>query len=140
MDCFEKGLPGLKDTDGLELRWGNTDAIVRMVDKIAQRQGFGDVLAEGSRHAAAASVSSLELMLKDYYRLRGLDANGRPTTEKLHSLGISDLAVKLQVVGLPNGAVEMPGKQGLVTYGRQIVSQGFRQVEVKKRPRLCGGG
>ena len=95
MDCFEKGLPGLKDTDGLESRWQNTDAIVRMVDKIAQRQGFGDVLAEGSRRAAAGSVPSLELMLKDYYRLRGLDAKGRPTTEKLHSLGISDLALKL---------------------------------------------
>ena len=66
MDCFERGSLGLKDTDGLESRWRNTDAIVRMVDKISQRQGFGDVLVEGGRRAAAGSVPSLELTPKDY--------------------------------------------------------------------------
>lgn len=52
MDCFEKGLLTTEDTDGLELRFGNTDVMIQMVEKIAHRDGFGDLLAEGSARAA----------------------------------------------------------------------------------------
>jgi aldehyde:ferredoxin oxidoreductase len=52
MECFEHGLIGLKDTDGIELRFGNADAMLAMIEKIALRQGFGNVLAEGSKRAA----------------------------------------------------------------------------------------
>ena len=52
MECWEKGLLGLKDLDGLEVRWGNGAAVVEMVRRIAYREGFGDVLAEGVRTAA----------------------------------------------------------------------------------------
>ena len=52
MECFEHGLIGLKDTGGLDLRFGNADAILTMVERIAKRQGIGDLLAEGSQRAA----------------------------------------------------------------------------------------
>lgn len=52
MECFEHGLIGLEDTDGVELRFGNTEAMLDMVEKIARREGFGDLLAEGSKRAA----------------------------------------------------------------------------------------
>ena len=52
MECFEHGLIGLDDTDGLELRFGNAEAMVCMVEHIARRQGFGNLLAEGSLRAA----------------------------------------------------------------------------------------
>lgn len=52
IDCYENGIIGKGDSDGLELKWGNLDAVFRMIDKIAQRQGFGDILAEGSKRAA----------------------------------------------------------------------------------------
>ncbi len=52
MECFENGLIDLNDTDGIDLRFGNGDALLSMVEKIAKRQGFGDVLAEGSKRAA----------------------------------------------------------------------------------------
>ncbi len=52
MDCFEHGLLTTEDTDGLDLRFGNADAMVQMVEKIARREGFGDLLAEGSARAA----------------------------------------------------------------------------------------
>ncbi len=52
MDCFERGLLTTADTDGLELRFGNAEAMLQMVEKIARREGFGDVLAEGSARAA----------------------------------------------------------------------------------------
>lgn len=52
MECFENGLIGLDDTGGVELTFGNADAVISIVDMIGRREGFGDVLAEGSRRAA----------------------------------------------------------------------------------------
>lgn len=52
MDCFERGILTAKDTDGIELKWGDDAAVVKMIDKIANREGFGDLLAEGSKRAA----------------------------------------------------------------------------------------
>jgi len=52
MECFENGLITTEDTDGIELRFGNGEAVVAMVEKIANREGFGDLLAEGSKRAA----------------------------------------------------------------------------------------
>ncbi len=52
MECFEHGLITLADADGIELTWGNPHAIVTMARKIATREGFGDVLADGVKMAA----------------------------------------------------------------------------------------
>lgn len=52
MECFEHGLLNLENTDGLELRFGNAEAMLTMIERIARRQGFGDLLAEGSLRAA----------------------------------------------------------------------------------------
>jgi aldehyde:ferredoxin oxidoreductase len=53
IECFENGLLTLEDTGGLELRWGNTPAIRALLEKMIQREGIGDLLADGSRLAAA---------------------------------------------------------------------------------------
>lgn len=52
MECFEHGLLTLDDTDGLELRFGNAEAMITMVEWIALRKGLGDLLAEGVMRAA----------------------------------------------------------------------------------------
>ncbi|MBN1260354.1 MAG: aldehyde ferredoxin oxidoreductase family protein [Anaerolineae bacterium] len=52
MECFERGLLTTADTGGLDLHFGNTEAMVRLVEQIARREGFGNLLAEGSLHAA----------------------------------------------------------------------------------------
>jgi aldehyde:ferredoxin oxidoreductase len=52
MECYEKGLIDKSDTDGIDLDWGNAEAIVALVEKIAKREGFGAVLADGSKKAA----------------------------------------------------------------------------------------
>lgn len=52
MECFEKGLITTADTGGLELKFGNADAMVELVRQIGERRGFGDLLAEGSARAA----------------------------------------------------------------------------------------
>jgi aldehyde:ferredoxin oxidoreductase len=52
MECFEKGILTRDDTGGIELRFGNADAMLKVIELIAHRQGIGDVLADGSRKAA----------------------------------------------------------------------------------------
>jgi len=47
MEWYERGLITKEDTEGIELEWGNYEAEVEMCHKIALREGFGDVLAEG---------------------------------------------------------------------------------------------
>ncbi len=53
IDCFENGLINESDTDGIQLTWGNAEAIVAMTEKIARNEGFGALLAKGSAQAAA---------------------------------------------------------------------------------------
>ncbi len=52
MDCYEKELISIEDADGIDLRFGNVEAMVKMVEKIGKREGIGDLLAEGSARAA----------------------------------------------------------------------------------------
>lgn len=52
MDCFEHGILTLEDTGGIELRFGDADAMLAVLDKIIRREGLGDLLCHGSAHAA----------------------------------------------------------------------------------------
>jgi aldehyde:ferredoxin oxidoreductase len=52
MECYEKGLLTKQDTDGIEMKWGDDDAVMAMLNKIARREGFGNVLAEGVMRAS----------------------------------------------------------------------------------------
>ena len=82
MECYEKGLLSRKDLDGLELGWGNVEAVVAMVKKIAHREGVGDRAAEGSRVLAesigeaavklAVTVKGLEVPMHDPRAFHGL--------------------------------------------------------------------
>jgi len=53
MDCYENGILTKKDTDGLDLRFGNAEALVETVKRMGSRKEWlGDVLAEGTMRAA----------------------------------------------------------------------------------------
>ena len=75
MELFEKGTLTRKDTDGLDLAWGNMDAVLALLPRIARREGFGDLLAQGSLAAArkiggdavdaVVHVKGLELPMHD---------------------------------------------------------------------------
>ncbi len=80
MDCYENGILTKKDTEGLDLRFGNHEALVELVKRIGSRKGWlGDVLAEGTMRAAekigkgavkyANHIKGLEL---PGYDIRGL--------------------------------------------------------------------
>ncbi len=52
MECYERGLIGPKETEGIELQWGNARAIIEVLEKMARREGFGAILADGVKKAA----------------------------------------------------------------------------------------
>jgi aldehyde:ferredoxin oxidoreductase len=52
MECVEQGILGPEETDGLDLSWGNTGAVLELVKKMIDRDGIGDVLADGAAKAA----------------------------------------------------------------------------------------
>ena len=62
MEAWQRGLLTAEDTDGLDLSWGNDDSIIELVRKIAHREGFGNVLADGSK-IASKSIKDSEICL-----------------------------------------------------------------------------
>ena len=54
MECFEQGVLTLEDTGGVELRFGSEEAVMACLQLIADRNGIGDLLAEGSQIASQA--------------------------------------------------------------------------------------
>jgi len=52
MEAYEKGFLEKETTDGLELLWGDDEVLIQLIKKIAFREGFGDVLAEGVKRVA----------------------------------------------------------------------------------------
>lgn len=52
MECYENGIFSKEELDGIELKWGDGDAIVAMTEKMCKMEGIGKILALGSRKAA----------------------------------------------------------------------------------------
>ncbi len=66
MECYENGLITKEDTDGIELKWGNTEAIMEFLHLIGKREGIGDLFADGIKPAleklgAAAEPFAMEV-------------------------------------------------------------------------------
>jgi aldehyde:ferredoxin oxidoreductase len=53
IECYENDIITGKDTGGIEMTWGNHQSIVAMTENLVRREGFGDVLADGVKAAAA---------------------------------------------------------------------------------------
>ena len=80
MECYERGIIGKEDTGGIELTWGDPDAIIKMVELIGLKMGFGAILGEGSMRAAekigrgadryAMHVKGLEIPMHNPYRFK----------------------------------------------------------------------
>jgi aldehyde:ferredoxin oxidoreductase len=52
MEAYEKGILSRKDTEGIELNWGNADAMVQIVHKMGRGEGIGKLMTEGSKRMA----------------------------------------------------------------------------------------
>ncbi len=52
MDCYENNILTKDDLDGIDLKWGNIDGAIELLNKIVKREGVGDLLADGVAKAA----------------------------------------------------------------------------------------
>jgi len=73
IECYEKGLLTKKDTDGLELRWGDTELIQTLIKKMVKKEGFGKYLALGPKGLAdhIAKLSGSEEPFKMAVHVKG---------------------------------------------------------------------
>ena len=77
---YEQGVITSKDTGGLELRWGDVEVIEKLIHLIARREGFGEMLAQGSRFLGryfgaeeeAVQVNGLEVAYHDPRGVSGM--------------------------------------------------------------------
>ncbi|MEM2890864.1 MAG: aldehyde ferredoxin oxidoreductase family protein [Candidatus Hadarchaeum sp.] len=77
MECYENGILTKEDTDGIELNWGNHEAVIKLIPKIAHREGFGALLAEGSYRAAQKIGRGSEKYLMTVKKLEIAAQDGR---------------------------------------------------------------
>jgi aldehyde:ferredoxin oxidoreductase len=73
MECFEKGIITKEQLGGLELRFGNSEALFRLLEMIAHREGIGDLLAEGVKKASQTIGKGSE---KFAMQVKGLEISG----------------------------------------------------------------
>ncbi len=87
MECFERGILTPEDTNGIDLRFGNADALSATLRLIAEREGIGDLLADGSRAAAqVVGQGSADWAM----HVKGLEMPGyEPRSLKTMALGLA---------------------------------------------------
>jgi aldehyde:ferredoxin oxidoreductase len=73
MDCFERGLLSSEEVDGIEAKFGNADAMVKLVDKIGKREGVGMLLADGVKFAAEKIDKGSERLAA---QIKGVETTG----------------------------------------------------------------
>ncbi|MFW9846972.1 MAG: aldehyde ferredoxin oxidoreductase family protein, partial [Candidatus Thorarchaeota archaeon] len=121
MEAFENGLIDEKDTGGLHLEWGDSEMTIRLLEMMGKREGFGDILAEGSAKAAekigkgserfALHVKGLEISGQDgrTHRSIGLGhATGARGADHLRSLVVVDQLGYEDVAAERWGADKLP--------------------------------
>ncbi len=122
MECYEKGLLSKKDTGGLDLHFGNGQALLALIEMIARRQGIGDVLAEGVKRASekiggeatqyAMHVKGQELPMHEPRGKRGLalayavSPTGADHLEAVHDPLYESFAIDSSTPFSPLGLVE----------------------------------
>lgn len=72
IECFQKGLINKKQTDGLDLSFGDHKAVLNLLRKIVNREGLGDLLAEGVERASLAIPGSDDYAM----HVKGLELGG----------------------------------------------------------------
>jgi aldehyde:ferredoxin oxidoreductase len=86
MELAQRGQLSSGEADGLDLAWGNEDTVEKLVDKIARREGIGDLLGSGVREAARRLGRGGELAMQ----VKGLEIfQADPRGIKGYALGLS---------------------------------------------------
>lgn len=72
MECFERGLISREETGGIELRFGDADALIKLVEMIAKKEGIGKIFGEGVRSASEKIAGSKSFAM----HCKGLEFGG----------------------------------------------------------------
>jgi aldehyde:ferredoxin oxidoreductase len=73
MDCYENGILTQKDLGGIEANFGNSEALIQLLEKMGNREGIGDILTEGVRIAAKKIGKGAEKLAQ---HIKGLEVTG----------------------------------------------------------------
>lgn len=105
MELYQKGIITRADTDGFELRKGNEPAFIELLGKIAYREGFGAIIAEGVERASRKIGKGSE---KYVGTMKGMEVFGDPRTfspKKRLSIQIN-----------PRGGDDLKGTHGVIAF------------------------
>jgi aldehyde:ferredoxin oxidoreductase len=134
MELYEAGELTAEETGGLELTWGNMEALMELIRLIAEREGFGEVLADGSFEAAkklgkgmdrTIQVKGMDLIMADPRGLKGFGlgyavaSRGGDHLRSEPFLELSDdPAIGKRMFGVPESTLRLAdrGKGRLVCY------------------------
>lgn len=134
MELYERGLLSSSEVDNLDLSWGNEETILSLIEKIAHREGFGDVLADGVKKAAeklgrgqelALHVKGLEIIQADPRGLKGyglgyvVSTRGGDHLRSEPFIELSDDPKKGEILfGIPDATIRLAyrGKGKLIRY------------------------
>jgi len=106
MELYEKGIINDKITDGLKLEWGNEEALFELIRKIAEREGFGNILADGFKTAIPKIGKGSEYYAIQVKGMSNLHSDERPTPS--FALGIATST---------RGADHLRGRPAMDLYG-----------------------
>ena len=138
MELYSKGLLNKEETGGLKLEWGNMEAVMKLLEDIAYRRGFGDILADGVIVAAeklgkgfeiAFHVKKLEMIQADPRGLKGyglgfaVSSRGADHLRSEPFIELSDNPeLGLKMFGEPEATLRLgvKGKGKLVAYYENI--------------------
>jgi len=134
MELYENGKLSQEETGGLELSWGNKEAIITLIHQISKREGFGDILADGAFKAAeklgkgqeyVMAVKGMDLIMADPRGLKGFGLGYAVATrggDHLRSEPFIELendpTIGQKMFGAPGATMRMSdtGKGKLITY------------------------
>jgi len=132
MELFEKGIIDEKDTAGLNLEWGNEEALFQLITQIAHREKFGNLLADGFKPAISRIGKGSEYYAIQIKGMSSLHSDERPTP-----------SLALNIATATRGADHLRGRPAIDLYGlpeellREIyeapVSSDYTSYEGKSR-------
>lgn len=122
MECYERGIITKEDTGGIELEWGDYEVELQLIEKIARREGIGDILAGGVRIAAQKFGKGA-----DYYAIhvKGLETSAQDPRAQ-QSMGLAHITSTRgadHLKGFPT--IDETGyvKEAIERYGEQYLPE-----------------
>lgn len=129
MECYDRGLIDKSDLDGVDLSWGNEDAVINMIHKIGKREGVGKLLGEGTRKIAEKIGSyASEFAI----HVKGLEAPAHDPRAK-NSLALAYATSNRGACHLQHYAYDLEG-EGACTVKDMGYPKSLDRFEVKSKP------